>query len=234
LAVLAVEDDGERIERLAALYSSDQAPSPSTSARLEALLDDEEVEVIARAVRPRRSNSARKPEPEAVPEPKDAFLPVGNVAAASDEPPADEPPADDPQPEEGKGSEGPAEPVDKRDPARAEALAKQGLAAYGKGRFDEAEALFHRALGHNRRNSTALGGLAELYFERGSYQKATQFASKAVDAAPRSGKYRIVLGDAYFKTLAYQSARREYEKAKSLGHPSAAGRLAQLDKRLGQ
>ncbi|MEX1367231.1 MAG: tetratricopeptide repeat protein, partial [Nannocystaceae bacterium] len=217
LAVLAVEDDDERRERLVALYASDQAPSPTTSARIEALVGERDTEAIARAVQPRRRARAK-----------------GTAEAADANTPEPEP---EPEPEPSGVEDDAGEPAataDRRDPGKARELANKGIAAFERGDFTTAESLLHRALGHDRRNAAALGGLAELYFERGSYQKASQYAAKAVSAAPRSGKYRIVLGDAHFKSLSYASARREYEKARSLGHPKAAGRLALLDKRLGE
>ncbi len=237
LAMLAAEDEQERRERLLALYAGDQAPSLSTSTRLEALLGDEEVEAVTRATAPRRPRRR----PGASHDAQDAeqvFLPVGVTEPTPSEGDTEGGTGGDTEGESDSGgerAEGRELPVpSRRDPAKANTLARQGVAAFKRGKFAESEALFHRALGHNRRNAMALGGLAELYFERGSYQKAVQYAAKAVNAAPRRAKYRIVLGDAYFKTLAYQSARREYVKAQELGHPSAGARLAQLNKRLGK
>ncbi|MCA9706702.1 MAG: protein kinase [Myxococcales bacterium] len=240
LSVLATDDEAERRSRLTALYSGDSAPSVSTSALLQALLDDEDAEVIAQATTPRRAAGRPQPEPEPEPEPESPFLPVTHDSPESPFLPVSHDSPETDTAAAGESGAGDAEPVEvepdkpiKRNPQRAKALAKQGREAFKRGDFSQSEALYHQALAHDRRNADALGGLAELYFERGSYQKAVQFASKAVGVAPRRAKYRIVLGDAYFKTLAYQSARREYQKAANLGHPSAAGRLTQLDKQLG-
>jgi len=229
LKVLAIEDEGDRVAKLSELFAGDDAPSLSTAARLEAVLGEAEADAIEAATEKRRvkRRKKRKPEPEAAPPPAPPE-PVVVEGQADGEQDADT---------DGAGIEDIEAPVlgrRKNDPDRAADLAKQGMAAFRKGKFDAAEGLFHQALGAYRRNAKALGGLAELHFERGSYQKALSYASKAVAAAPRSGKYRIVLGDAYFKTYAYESARREYEKAKDLGHPSASKRLSQLDSRLGR
>ena len=61
-----------------------------------------------------------------------------------------------------------------------------------------------------------------------------EYAAKAVKRAPKVGGYRIRLGDAYFKMLRYNDARKQYEWAKRLGHSAAAGRLAKVDKKLGR
>lgn len=118
-------------------------------------------------------------------------------------------------------------------PALARSFAREGHAALRNLDTARAETLFHQALAHDRREASALAGLSEVYFEQGSYQKAVQFAKKAVGRRPRSGAYRILLGDGYFKTLAYTSAREQYLKAKEFGHPKARQRLEQLDARLG-
>ena len=52
--------------------------------------------------------------------------------------------------------------------------------------------------------------------------------------SPSNAKYRIRLGDAYFKLGRYSDAKTEYEKAASLGHPSADGRLAAVARKLGK
>lgn len=230
LVVLAVEDGTQRREHLAALYAGDQAPSPSTSARLEALLGDEEVEVIAQVTASRRNSRRRLPQDEP---------PAGGALRPTEPPITPEPaavletsPAAVGTGEDDKATSIP-EPT-QRNPSKAKELVKQGMAAFRQGRFSKSETLLHRALGYDRRNATALAGLAELHFQLGRYQKAVQYASKAVGAAPRRGQYRMLLGDSYFKTLDYPLARREYEKAQQLGHASAAKRLAQLDKRLGK
>jgi tetratricopeptide (TPR) repeat protein len=227
LEVLALEDQQARIEQLTALYSGDNAPSPSTSARLEALLGGAEAQAIeAATVRRHAKKGKAKNAPNAA-----AAAPMPEYPPRAPEPAAKDVEGEVPAAGASVPSE---EPVGQADPGRARDLAKEGIAEFKKGRFAQAEALLHRSLAHKRHNATALGALAELYFEQGSYQKAVQFAAKAVNLAPRSGKYRIILGDAYFKTLAYASARREYEKAKELGHGSAGSRLVELDKRLGK
>ncbi|MEM9456546.1 MAG: serine/threonine-protein kinase [Myxococcota bacterium] len=242
LAVLALEDEGEQRRRLKALYHADSPIPPSTSTRLAALLGMEDIGAIAYAAPP--SATTDSPD-DTLDETSTTGAPPADTESSTTETTGETDSSTDSETgsetDSSTGGEtddptggSDASPADRRNPAKAKALARQGTSAFRKGEFAQAEALFHRALGYNRRNATALGGLSELYFERGSYQKAVQYGSKAVRAAPRRARYRIVLGDAYFKTLAYQNARRQYAKAESLGHPSAAGRLEQLRQRLGQ
>ncbi|MCX4246339.1 protein kinase domain-containing protein [Paraliomyxa miuraensis] len=121
-----------------------------------------------------------------------------------------------------------------RDPAKAAAVAREARAAFSANRLEQAEKLYHHALELDSRNEDALTGLSELYFERGRYRKSLEFAKRAVARAPEQGKLRILLGDAHFKVLEYAEARRHYEKARALGHPSAAKRLEKLEKTVGQ
>lgn len=120
-----------------------------------------------------------------------------------------------------------------RDPVKAAAVAKQARAAFASNRLEQAETLYHQALELDSRNEAALAGLSELYFERGKYRQSLDLAKKAVARAPEQGKLRILLGDAHFKVLEYADARRNYEKALALGHPSAAKRLEKLEKTVG-
>ncbi len=85
LAVLAIEDEMERRDQLLALYAGAQAPSPSTSARLEALLGDEDVEAIARAAEKRRPARRRAAKAKAEPEPEAKAEPSESSAEANDD-----------------------------------------------------------------------------------------------------------------------------------------------------
>ncbi len=241
LAVLAVEDEQERHDKLVALYSAEQAPSLSTATRLDALLGQQNQDAIAQAATPRRSR--RRPRPPsaarrakssgdavAAAEPEPEPLASASDPATGDTAGAAAAPSPDASPDGQTSTPQPAV----RDPAKAKTLAKRGVSAMDKGRFAESEALFHRALGHDRRNASALGGLARLLFETSRYHESVQFGLKAIRAAPRRTRYRITLGDAYFKTLAYPSARRQYEKALELHDREAKGRLEQLERRIGQ
>jgi tetratricopeptide (TPR) repeat protein len=121
-----------------------------------------------------------------------------------------------------------------KDPARAKELAAKAKASFRANRLDRAESLYHQALEYDPANQAATIGLAELNFERGRYRQALRFAKRASQRAPRDGRLWILLGDSHFKVLEYQDARTAYTKAKTLGHGSAAGRLARLEKTLGK
>jgi len=113
-------------------------------------------------------------------------------------------------------------------------LADQGEAALARGAFGEAGRLFNQSLSYNNGNARSLMGLSDIAFERGKHRQSVAYAKKAVRAAPQNSNYRIKLGDAYFKTLRYEDARKAYEKAKSLGSTKADGRLRKVEERLGQ
>jgi len=136
---------------------------------------------------------------------------------------------DDPQP-----ADGALEPEVKRDPARAATLAGQGSEALRAGRRSDAEALFNQAVSFDRKNGEALIGLSDIYFDRGSAQKAQRYAEQAVAVAPNNGSYRIKLGDAYYNALRYRDALTQYERAKELGDVKAAPRIAKVKAKLGE
>ena len=119
------------------------------------------------------------------------------------------------------------------DRAAAKAAVEKARAALRSGSLKDAESWFHRALEHDRSHADALAGLAELYFEQGSYQRALEFARRGVKAAPKSGRHQIILGDTCFKVLRYTDARAAYQAAQALGHASAKARLQRLDDTVG-
>jgi len=127
-----------------------------------------------------------------------------------------------------------AEAAKKSDPRAATQLAKQGLHALRAHELKRAEALLNRAIAADRRNATALGGLARFHFELGRYAKAVTYAEKAVAAAPKQGRYRMTLGDAYFKVLRFSDARAAYAEAQRLGATGAERALARVDTKLGR
>ncbi len=212
LAALAETDAHRRRERLAALYAREDSPSSSTTTLLTKLLGQDEMSVVRRdaevAGTRERMPTVREVLPEVTSPP-----PVAPAMAA-----------DDAQPEEMPTSD-----------ARAGArLVAQADEAFENGRFDASESLYYKAIAADRGNARALAGLASLYFERGRYARAVKFGQRAVKAAPRVSKHRILLGDAYFKTLEFSKARRQYERAEALGNTTSAARLKQLAARAGE
>jgi hypothetical protein len=134
----------------------------------------------------------------------------------------------------GGGGNAPVTKTAKRDPKRSRKLSSEAAAALASGQRKKAEELFHQALALDNRNAAALIGLSDIHFDRSNYQQAVQFASKAVQAAPKKANYRIRLGDAYFKLLRYQDSLREYESAQKLGSKEASGRISKVKARLGK
>jgi tetratricopeptide (TPR) repeat protein len=132
----------------------------------------------------------------------------------------------------------PAEPAEDAAPkertrADADALVQAAEAALRRGDRKSAEQLYNQAIRAERRHARALAGLAQLHFDSGQNHKAVTYAKLAVAAAPRNGGLRILLGDALVKTLDYDAAKHEYTRARTLGSPAAAKRIALLEDKLG-
>ncbi|MCA9636362.1 MAG: hypothetical protein KC420_10085, partial [Myxococcales bacterium] len=125
-------------------------------------------------------------------------------------------------------------PATQRDPKESRRLSTEAASALAAGQRKKAEGLFHQALSFDNRNAAALIGLSDIHFDRSEYQQAVQYASKAVQAAPKKAGYRIRLGDAYFKLLRYTDALAEYEAAHKLGSKEANERIAKVKARLGK
>jgi cytochrome c-type biogenesis protein CcmH/NrfG len=90
---------------------------------------------------------------------------------------------------------------------------EEGRAALSRLSLSVAEAAFNRALEADPGNVAAIGGLAEVAFERSRYTEALDYARRAAQQAPRAPKYLMLLGDAYFKLLRFADAQKAYEKA---------------------
>jgi serine/threonine protein kinase len=108
-------------------------------------------------------------------------------------------------------------------------LLREARQAQGRGDSKRADELFRRVLEQRPRNLAALEGLSGLAFNRGDHAAAAGYLKRAVKISPRDAELRIRLGDAHFKLRQYPKARREFEKAAQLGHPSAARRLARVE-----
>ncbi len=233
-------------EKAAMAYATTMA-NPDEKERKEGmkkLLADNRMPLSTRTVLAEAARGTGIEVPTAVPEPtkepEDVKPPV--------EPPVVEPPPD-PVVEDPKkgGKKGPVKPKSdelaegelensavKRDPAKASELAAQGTVALNAGRRAEAEGLFNQAISFDRKCAEALIGLSDIYFDRGSAQKAQRYAEQAVSIAPNNGMYRIKLGDAYYNALRYRDALTQYEKAQTLGDGKAAQRIVKVKAKLGE
>ena len=85
-------------------------------------------------------------------------------------------------------------------------------------------------------NAAAVGGLAEVAFERARYSDALDYARRASRLAPKNPKYLVETGDAYFKLLRYDEALASYEKAGTLAPQDAAiqSRLDRVRAKMGK
>ena len=234
-------------EKAAMAYATTMA-NPDEAERKEGmkkLLADNRMPLSTRTVLAEAARGTGIEVPTAVPEPP--------VEPEDVKPPVVEPPVVDPVPEpvvedpKKGGKKVPVKPKSdelaegelensavKRDPAKASELAAQGTAALNAGRRAEAEGLFNQAISFDRKCAEALIGLSDIYFDRGSAQKAQRYAEQAVSIAPNNGMYRIKLGDAYYNALRYRDALTQYEKAQTLGDGKAAQRIVKVKAKLGE
>ena len=70
-------------------------------------------------------------------------------------------------------------------------------------------------------------------FNKGDYKAASKYLEKAVRKAPGNAKYRLLLGDTYFKRGRYSAARKQYVEADELGVSAAKRRIEKVDARGG-
>ncbi len=213
---LAEDDDEKRADELAKL-DDEGLLSARNSDRLLGLAG--------------KSKKRRRRDPPAVK--RDPPAPVSDSDGAETH--ADDTSADDSTgAEPTKNGKQPTHSPPKRDRGKSKELASEGAAALRKRQYRKAEQLFSRALDLDNRNSKALIGLSDLYFEERKHSKAIEFAERAIKTAPRNGGYHIKAGDAYYKVLKYSKARRHYEQARDLGHRDAASRLKKVQLKTGK
>ena len=212
-----------RFARAAKVDISSRSAPASTNADLEreveAILLDEE-EQARRALESAQDLAEDSPEDV--------------LEVTDDEPPSASPAASSRRKRPTRRAKEPQLETAARDPQRAAELAAQGVAALRAGRRSAAESLFNQAIAHDRANTTALMGLADVYFDLGANQRAVLYAERAVKAAPRTQTYRLKLGDAYFKVLRYRDALTQYEEAQKLGESRAEQRIAKVRAKLGE
>jgi tetratricopeptide (TPR) repeat protein len=122
-----------------------------------------------------------------------------------------------------------------RDPAASHRATEAGTAAMARGRLADAEEAFMRAVRADSTNAVAVGGLAEVAFERARYSEALDYARRASKLAPKTPRYLVETGDAYFKLLRYDEALASYDKAAALAPRDGAikSRLERVRAKLG-
>ena len=230
LVALAEEDPDTRAEALMELATDDDVGA-STAQRLDSLVQhdpDVSEHVKTKAREPREPKPARVPKldeqtEEATAtsgEATDAMLATDGDFAEETEGET-EVVIDDEQLEA-------AEPKTVRDRDAAKAYTKKGRAAVARGDLREARREFQKAVAADGRYAAAYHGLSRLAFHAGEYAEASRHGERAIRLASKNGRYRIDLGDAYYKSYRYADARKQYEVAKTLGHAAADGRLAKV------
>ena len=220
----------EAVEPLAALAKADGPDSEDAIAVLE-----EEQEKRSVASRARIARLAKRAKRRKRKRAKSEALEVAREAEPPTTPPT-EPPS---------RSAADAEPVDVEpsNDREAKAQARQANKALARSRTAEGDALrqkgalraaatkYAAALAADARYAPAHAGLARVHYDEGQYALAARKAKNAVRLAPRKGDYRILLGDALYKTYDTTGAKNQYTRAAELGHPKAKARLARLNKK---
>jgi serine/threonine protein kinase len=128
------------------------------------------------------------------------------------------------------------ESTELRDPVASRQAAQRGKEALDSGRLEEAKVEFERAVAADPRNVMAIGGLADVAFERSDYSNAAYFASRVCRFSPRSTKYWTLQGDASFKLGRLSDALSCYQRARSID-PELEGldeRIKMVQERLGR
>ena len=122
------------------------------------------------------------------------------------------------------------------DAAAARAASELGVAAMRKGRLDDADAAFRKAVRADPSSAVGIGGLAEVAFERARYTEALDYARRAARMSPRTVKYHVIMGDALFKLLRYDAAQSAYDRARTLApqDPGVQHRMRRVKERLGE
>jgi Flp pilus assembly protein TadD len=109
-----------------------------------------------------------------------------------------------------------------------------GLTALNRGKLDEAQTAFQRAVRADSLNPVGVGGLAEVAFEKARYTEALDLARRAWKLAPRTPRYLTIIGDSYFKLMRFDDARSAYGRALALAPRDdlLQSRMARVNARL--
>jgi tetratricopeptide (TPR) repeat protein/tRNA A-37 threonylcarbamoyl transferase component Bud32 len=123
-----------------------------------------------------------------------------------------------------------------RDRVRASRNANEGRDALAQGNLNRAQEAFDRAVRTDPVNPDAVAGLAEVAFERARYVDALDYARRAVAIRPKTPRYHVILGDAYFKLLRYDRALESYQRAHTLAphDDGVQARIVRAQARLGK
>ncbi len=96
---------------------------------------------------------------------------------------------------------------------KAMALTYAGIIYDDRGDFNKAIESYNRALTYDRRNPVIYRNLALAYRHKKDYDRAAEYAEKAVDADSGNIHNRVLRGNIYFEQGRYADAAREYQAA---------------------
>ena len=223
LVALAEEDPETRAQALLELASA-AGVGASTATRLDALVeaDPEVPEQVKKTVRARRRAAPEPVEPVEAASTAEVTDPDGVDGETGGETEGDTDGAVD------EAALAAAEPKTVRDRAAAREHTRLGAAAVKRGALRDAKREFQKAIAADDRYAPAYHGLSRLAFHAGDYAEASRHGERTIRLASKNAKYRIDLGDAYYKSYRYADARKQYEVAKTLGNVAADGRLAKV------
>jgi tetratricopeptide (TPR) repeat protein len=114
--------------------------------------------------------------------------------------------------------------------AQARGMVRSAKRAQRAGRSTQARDLYQRAILLDDGNVEAYAGLADACFDAGDHQLGLSYAQLVVRRAPHVARYRLQLGDAYYRVARHDHAIAQYRKAAALGSSQARRRLEQLDR----
>jgi Tfp pilus assembly protein PilF len=83
---------------------------------------------------------------------------------------------------------------------------KTGNSKLAAGNLADARNAFQRAVAADSTSHAALAGLAEVAYHESDYTRAVLAAKRALQTAPSSAAYRMLLAKSYYKLLRYDDA----------------------------
>jgi len=80
--------------------------------------------------------------------------------------------------------------------------ASEGREALAQGNLDRAQDAFNRAVSRYPANPEAVAGLLRVAFDAPRYWRLWDYAEGRLPFSPKTPRYKLILGDAYFNAAA--------------------------------